>query len=338
MNVTPVTHSSFPKNDDSLTLKKAYDSFEKGKIDADSLAHTLISTRREIIKVQQNALMERITDGMVGWIDEVNPFLGRLSGTEPGDMQRYFNTNTLFRKPVVNSLPNDWTGYWPLSTEAADLEREVPNQFGRKVCLTGPYTLSKMCVDRTGSGMYFANRMADAVAAQLLNYDWPVFIQINEPAIIFNPQDADVFEIAWRRLNEQIQWAAQKWRYRICLSIHYGPITPTLWHFLKEINWRGYLGLDLVEGPENIDYLKKFEWTGPLQLGVIDAKSTKMENESDVCELLERVRAIPTISANDVLLTTSCGLEFLPWVEAAKKLALTSLTCQQWNISCRRAR
>ena len=68
---------------------------------ADQLEETERSYIAEVIKEQEDAGLDLVTDGQVYWYDVVAHPASRLDGTETRGIVRFFDTNTYVRQPEV---------------------------------------------------------------------------------------------------------------------------------------------------------------------------------------------------------------------------------------------
>ncbi|UCB51998.1 MAG: hypothetical protein JSV10_08395, partial [Candidatus Zixiibacteriota bacterium] len=78
------------------------------------------------------------------------------------------------------------------------------------------------------------------------------------------------------------------------------------------------IGVDVVSRQENLDLLLECCSGKDIGLGCVDARSTRMESESELLAIFEKAtRRIPEYK---ILINPSCGLEFLPHAAARRKL------------------
>ena len=78
------------------------------------------------------------------------------------------------------------------------------------------------------------------------------------------------------------------------------------------------LGVDVVSRQENLDLLLECWKEKDIGLGCVDARSTKMETESELLAVFEKVAK--KIPEHKIFVNPSCGLEFLPHAVAQEKL------------------
>src|SRR4051812_40065628 len=100
MRVVLANHSSYPRvasGTGGTRLRRAYANRETGKItdaDYDEVARDYVA---EIIREQEKAGVELVTDGIVTWYDLISRPASRLAGVEIAGIVRFFDTNTYVR-------------------------------------------------------------------------------------------------------------------------------------------------------------------------------------------------------------------------------------------------
>src|SRR6185436_16988852 len=94
----------------------------------------------EVIREQEEAGIELLTDGQIRWYDEQTYIAGRLAGVEINGLIRFFDTNTYYREPIVNGRIA-WQE--PILVRDYVFAREHATR-PVKAVLTGPYTLARL--------------------------------------------------------------------------------------------------------------------------------------------------------------------------------------------------
>ena len=79
------------------------------------------------------------------------------------------------------------------------------------------------------------------------------------------------------------------------------------------------IGLDFVEGYEkNLELLREYSVDKEVQAGVVDGRTTKMEDKEHV---KKKIKAIcGAINRETLYVSSNTGLEFLPYSKASEKL------------------
>ena len=86
-------------------LRAARHDFDRGLTTLEHLEEIEDRVVFEVVKEQENAGMDFITDGLVRWKDPVSHIAGRMDGVEEGELHHLYWTNFHVRKAVVNNVP-----------------------------------------------------------------------------------------------------------------------------------------------------------------------------------------------------------------------------------------
>jgi len=81
------------------------------------------------------------------------------------------------------------------------------------------------------------------------------------------------------------------------------------------------IGLDFVEGYEkNLNLLKEYDVDKEIQAGIVDGRTTKMEDKEQVRRRVEAINEI--VNGETLYVSPNTGLEFLPYSKASEKLKI----------------
>ncbi len=177
--------------------------------------------------------------------------------------------------------------------------------------MIGPYSLLKMSNVNGDFDDCLAN-LTEIYAKELtdLKDRGAGIIQLDEPAILHNPEDFARFKSVYDKI------MANDSRPEVLIGLYFGNATPLLTKF-DELTVDGFC-FDFIYSPGLTDALSGFEKN--IGLGIINARNTKMESLNDAANEAESI--ISRINSEKVYITTSCGLEFLPRKRAYDKLKL----------------
>jgi 5-methyltetrahydropteroyltriglutamate--homocysteine methyltransferase len=140
-------------------------------------------------------------------------------------------------------------------------------------------------------------------------------IQLEEPSILKNPGDFDVFKTAVETV------ASEKGNAEIDLYTYFGDAAP-IYSKLVRLPVDG-LGFDFTYSPRLTDVIARLGCSKNLGLGLVDGRNTRLEKEEEVMKVLKRI--LPTVGSERVYLSTSCGLgDYLPRGVAFKKIEMIS--------------
>lgn len=312
---------SYPRIGDAheeQELRRAIARLDKGDATPADVREAERATVRAVLREQEAAGIDVVTDGQVSWYDSQSHIAGGFEGVEVGGLVRYFDTNTYYRQPTVNGpvrwkepvLLDDWQF-------AQDASRACV-----KAVLTGPVTLASLALDRhygkkRALAADFAQSLAEEVAG--LRSAGVQHIQVDEPILTRNPEDLSLVADTLDAL------AARKGPAQLTLSTYFGDVAR-IYRDLLELP-ADLFGLDLVQGEKTWSQVTKYGSEKPLVLGVVDARNTKLEDPE---ALASRVRALrDSVDLEASYLSPSNGLEFLPRETARRKLAVVAETARR---------
>src|SRR5687768_12365068 len=103
MTVASTVVGSYPKPPDegkTFTLRKTLHGLERGDTTPEDLKKAQDDLVTEIIREQEAAGIDIVTDGHARWDDILTPFARHMSGFEIGGLLRWFDNNVYYRRPV----------------------------------------------------------------------------------------------------------------------------------------------------------------------------------------------------------------------------------------------
>jgi 5-methyltetrahydropteroyltriglutamate--homocysteine methyltransferase len=314
LNLITAAAGNYPKVGDAPEqqgLRRAIQKFQDGKMTAEELEAVAKEVTAAAIREQEAAGLDVVTDGLIRWEDGQTYLARKLGGFEIGGLIRYFDTNTYYRRPIVAGRVR-----WRVPITVDDYRFAVTKATKPvKAVLTGPYTLAMLSEDRTYRDLRaLVEDLAAALGeeARALDDAGAPIIQIDEPAWGRSPGDPALMVEALGRVFRGVRKAKRT------LQISFGPAGESM-AALTEAPI-DVLGLDLVEGRSDLARLGALRGKEPaLALGLFDARSTRLDDADDVISVIRGV--IDTSGPRDLILTTNCGLEFLPRDRAQRKLA-----------------
>ena len=246
MRLVLANHSTYPRVGEGAhaqRLRRAYAQRESGKIDDAAFDDIARDYVREVIEEQQNAGLDIVTDGLVYAYDVVAHPASRLSNIKIGGIVRFFDTNTYVRQPEPIGTPTGTFGI------AGDFERSKPlTNTQLKAVITGPYTLARhSIIGGNGDFLHTATAYADALGAELeaLNAAGATFVQIDEPSLLKQPEDAELVR------NLLARATAHKGDLTVSLTTYFGDATTIYGELLKMPV--DVVGFDLIYGPTLVD-------------------------------------------------------------------------------------
>lgn len=314
MNLIAANHSSHPRIGDAAefhALRQTIARWERGEKSFADVQRAQDEAVQRAITDQLTAGLDIVTDGLIRWYDPLSHIAGKLEGTQINGLLRFFDTNFYVRQPVAVG-PIKWTK--PLLVAEYTFARSVSPR-PVKAVITGPYTLAAFTIVqsetyRRREDLVYAYAQALVEEVRALVAAGASLIQIEEPVILKEGDAWDVFEQAIGLVASAAEPA------HVLLCTYFGDALP-LYHKFEELPVAA-LGFDFTYSPRLPEIIATEGSPKPLALGLIDGRNTKLEDETTVCRLLEKV--LPAIRADYSYLTSSCGLEYLPRDRALLKL------------------
>ena len=312
MAVATTVIGSYPKPPDEgrpFRLRKALHAVERGDATPEDLEAVRDELAAEVIKEQEDAGIDLLTDGLVRWDDLLTPFARHTAGFEIGGLLRWFDNNVYYRRPICTG-PIEWRG--PSTVDAFRFAQSVATR-KVKAIVPGPVTFARLSVDEHyGRHEDFVMAIARLLAQEVFELEaaGATDIQIDEPALLDAPEDLDLGAEAVYLLTSELKGA------ETTLATYFGDIKrlgPQLFDYPVT-----YFGLDFIAGPENFQLVEQLPAEKKLQAGILDARNTKLETVEEVARVIELLES--KLGADRLRVAPSSGLEFLPREKARAKL------------------
>jgi 5-methyltetrahydropteroyltriglutamate--homocysteine methyltransferase len=323
MRLTATASGTYPRIGDrpeEQVLRKtlaAVDRGEKTEADIEEARQAMV---RMAIAEQEDAGLDIVTDGQIGWYDPISHLLRSVAGVEINGLLRYFDTNSYFRQPVI----------------VGEIEVGEPQVVGEyryaagvaskpvKPVLTGAYTLAKLSINR--QGVYrdveaLCEAIAPVVAAEVagLADAGADLIQIDEPCVLKHPEEFALMAASLEAARSAAGSAT------LALYTYFGDAEP-LYGQLMELPV-DVIGLDFTYSPGLAETVASQGSPKTLGLGLLDARNTKMEEEEEIVAVLEALA--PAVATGEAYLNPSAGLEYLPREKARAKCELIGRICRR---------
>jgi len=273
----------------------------------------------EVMRLQLEAGLDIVTDGLIRWDDPFRVIVRNITGVEISGLIRYFDTNTFYRQPIIESRLEFIK---PILVNDFQFAQEHSNSKAVKVVLPGPYTLAKLSKNRFYREFkQLAFDMAHLVHKEALALEEAgcKYIQFDEPALLQFKQDLPLFMQVYEILTAQLTKAEK------IVQFNFGNVEG-IYPKILSLNVER-IGIELTPGHKNWDVIKSAQFTKKLMAGIVDARNTKMESESELVKLLHQLGE--SVNLDSTWLSTSHSLEFLPRSNAQKKLELLTSVAKQ---------
>lgn len=313
----------YPRIGKSRELKKALETFWRGKSDADTLLQTLYEVEAKNWETQLHAGIERIGVGDISLYDHVLDWSIRLGimderfasftgleryfamargkdGIPALEMTKWFDTNYHYLVPEIPETlqPADFNDFLQTVHRAQALlgTRAVP-------IVLGPVTLlrlSRFEMNHEQAGLHLSNRYL--LLLQELKKMGVAEVQIHEPALVLG--DAANFKELYQSTYQSLS--------QIGLPIHLVTYFDDLgdnYPWVMELPVAG-ISLDFTRG-RNLELLQQYGFPSDKQLGVgiVDARNVWKIRPDSVLSTLE---AISRVTPN-LRIQPSASLQFVPY-------------------------
>jgi len=312
-------YPKIPTEKGEANIRTALNRWEKGKLSEEELEEVFQKTILRTIRDQEQAGIDIITDGQIRWDDIVTPLAKGIDGFEIGGLIRFFDNNVYYRKPIAKAKL-DWTR--PVTLDDYLFARNHTTHQVKAV-LPAPFTFACMSVDEYYNDFEtFVHELARIVnrEALALAEAGAELIQFDDPFLAARP---DQWELSKRSLEEAVRGVSSK----TALQTYFGKISP-VWEKLMDFPV-DVVAVDTVSHPENLDTIIEKGCTKELGLGCVEARNIKVETREEILGVLERVAKV--VPAEKIMVSPSCGLEFLPRNYAFQKMKAISEAVREFG-------
>jgi 5-methyltetrahydropteroyltriglutamate--homocysteine methyltransferase len=276
----------------SEALVQATRDLDRGRTTQEAVDHQVARDLEELVSLQQQAGLDLLSDGMLRWQDLFRPVLEATEGLETGPLSRFLDTNTFYRAPHATTATPKLTG-------ALDERYVAPLPGPRLVTLPSPFALAH------GTGVT-ATSVAENVLKPILDGIEAELVVLAEP-FLGREQAA-----APSDLEEPL--AALGGGPKLALQLTFCDARKPLEQGLADLPVDA-IGIDfyvthLSDVPKGLDKL--------LLAGVIDARSSTLEDPRELAEFADRLRSDRGI--DQIALVPNGDLQFVSEPIAREKL------------------
>lgn len=304
---------AFPKisdDPDGQELRRALHRFDRGDIDAPALDDVYDAVTRHAVGEIEAAGIDVLNDGQIRWDDLFAPFARSWTGVSRGPLERFYDNNTYFRQPVIES---------PIATDGRTLVRDLEVARGAttrelKAAVCGPLTFATLTAeDRAYRGLEERTlAVADAIAREIrgLGAAGVTLVDVEDPAVVARPDLVGLARRAYDRLAAAgVALAIQPYFFpadRVLADLATFPVEQ--------------VGIDL-RSRDTGALARVAELAGKtVVLGAVDARNTRLEAVDDVSRAVDA--ALRALGPDHVWVAPTTGLEYLPHDVAVRKLAV----------------
>jgi 5-methyltetrahydropteroyltriglutamate--homocysteine methyltransferase len=282
--------------------------FDRHRITKETLDAAFIKSTKEVIKAQEDNDLSFVNDGYLKQQDLLRPFTNKIRTVQVGQLYRWFDNNTFYRKPFIQGK---LVGFPPFTETFLDLLE------GKrlKAILPAPYTYCKLSSnefyeDEEKLLFDFAEILRDEI--EFLEKQGYEYIQLSDPALVFHKTLPDKDDL--RTIGKAIELLAEGTNARICLQTFFGDVSPILSELLE---WKvDDIGIDFYES--DFENIKEYSFTKGVSLGLVNARNTLKENPTELIDICQELLSYS--NPERLVISTNCDLDFLTWDTAKSKI------------------
>jgi 5-methyltetrahydropteroyltriglutamate--homocysteine methyltransferase len=308
-----------PRSERLIELTRSY---ERAKISWSQVEVQLEQETKEVIKLQESLGVRHISDGALGWQDQLRPVTRSLKGVESGTRySRWFDTNTFYQKPIIVG-----------KISAGDIDPKnyirtelVRGEKNRKITLPGPYTFFQLSENKyygNYSDLLIDIALAEREIIRRLANEGVTLFQLAEPCLVYQPyresfRDQSEVELAFRAIRSLVKDCPGDF----VVQTYFGDAAPLLPELL-DLPIYG-IGIDLFE--TEISALGE-QTSKTLVLGVVDSRESFVEKPSWIAEAARKFSK--HVDARNLVFASNSDLKFVPQQIATQKLETLSKASQ----------
>jgi 5-methyltetrahydropteroyltriglutamate--homocysteine methyltransferase len=302
---------AFPKISDAAggqQLRQALHKQDRGELSAKDLDAVYDQVTAGAIAELEAAGIDVINDGQIRWDDLLAPFATAWQGVKRGPLERFYDNNTYFRQPTIEG---------PIRSEGTTLVQAFRYAKSKtkgelKAAVAGPMTFGTLAIDkhyRSLEDRVLAVADAIAVDVKALGAAGATLVDVEDPGLVYAPQHIDLAREAYKRIAAAgVPIAVQAYFFpadRILEVLASFPVAQ-VGIDVRSRDTTALGRLDVFKGKTVV-------------LGIVDARNTRLESASELGKLVDA--ALKLVKSDDLWLSTTTGLEYLPHDVASKKLA-----------------
>ena len=260
--------------------------------------------REEVVGVQTDAGLDRVTEGQLRWDDMIAHPLAVADSVETRGIVRYYNNNNFYREPVVTGdleASGDVAGELDATAEHVDA--------GLQAVLPGPYSLADLATDEHyGDEAAFLDAVADFLAAEADQFPDVETLFLLEPSLVENAPG----EGADERASEAIDTVASAVDADVVAHTYWGALDEKVYAHLMDAAVDA-IGFDLIADHEqNVYNVQEYGTKDDVALGLVDGQNTFVETPETIRERVEWFVEQTDGDYDTVYATANTELFYLP--------------------------
>ncbi len=271
----------------------------------------------QLVRLQEEADLTYVTDGLLNWQDLLRPIASRIEGISEGPLTRWYNNNNFYRKPIIVGEMT-WR---PREDRPLIHSSMLPRTRRWKVVLPGPYTFTTLSDNRYYSDNgEVLDHYADVLREEIRELEEIGIsqIQLDEASMVTHPPSRDLMEKTKDAVNRLGKGSGMS----ITIHTFFGSIEGILSDLLDFD--ADIIGIDFHQ--TDLESISDIDITKVIACGCIDSRNSIIEDPHQMADFLRSVRN--ELNPPDICLCPNCDLEFLPRVKADEKVAELGQACR----------
>ncbi|AGB38363.1 methionine synthase II (cobalamin-independent) [Natronococcus occultus] len=272
--------------------------------------------REEVTGVQQEAELDRVSEGQLRWDDMLAHPLAVHDAVDTQGIVRYYDNNNFYRDPVVQ-------GELEFSGDVAE-ELEAASEFVEddelQAVLPGPYSLADLATDEQyGDEAEFLAAVAEFLEGEVDAFPAHETLFLLEPSLVESTPEDGLDE----RASEAIDRVAGATDADVVVQPYWGALEEKVYAHLLDADIDA-VGFDFVANQEdNLYNIQEYGATDDVSLGLADGQNTLVEDPEAIRDRVDWVyEQIPVTNFDTVYLTTNTETFYLPYAKFEEKLAV----------------
>lgn len=298
--------------------------FDRGRTSKEILDSTFETDARDLVRLQLESGLTRISDGQILWQDLIRPFSESVTGLKSGaDLSRWYDTNSFYRKPsVVGKIAPPSDSLFLKKYIVGDILESMKGnkRIKRKISVLGPYSLANLVANEH----YKSKEQLVQDFAKLLKRILSglpklgiTSVQINEPSLVYRygiSAITDKKEL--RTFTSAFENHLSKLPLEVYLHTYFGDSSKILKELLS-LEGASAIGVDFTQTSlKSIEKLRFKEKA--LACGCVDGRNSLIESPEWIADFCSE--AVKILKPSGLVILPSSELKYLPRTYADEKI------------------
>jgi 5-methyltetrahydropteroyltriglutamate--homocysteine methyltransferase len=297
----------FPRSE---VLVAATRDLDRGRTTPEAVEDLFAGAERDVVQLEERLGVDTVTAGYLRTADLFRPIAETWEGFAVGPLNRWFETNTFYRQPILHAPPGRVPG--AVLARLPPALRASPDR--ARVILPGPYTFAGLLDNRSGEAdtalVHRLGRLLGEEVTELRGAGFRTF-QFTDPLLVVRPPEGPRAEAVVAGYSA----IAAAGNGGTSIVWTYGgdaiPALPLLERLPVSV-----VGIDLAE--TDAEQLPERKGGPGLGLGVVDPRTTLAEDPIEVARIVRLVNA--RRHPPSLWLGPGGPLDLMPWEPATRKL------------------